>query len=135
MCQTGLHGKIIARTGENRWYSISNLYSILSNCLGVIIQSHISPLIMVTNSVFSTEAIQMNMEQQLYDSKYRASMGSIKSIVKNILFSIFALFLGKLADIIGVIYAIIILQLLKFIPIIIYNDILNNMKLIKVLKD
>lgn len=131
MCQIGLHGKIIARTGENRWYSISNLYSILSNCFGVIIQNHISPLIMVTNSVFSTEVIQMNIEQQLYDSKYRASMGSIKSLVKNILFSILALLLGKLADIIGIIYAIIILQLLKFIPIIIYNNILKNMKLTK----
>lgn len=92
-------------------------------------QNNISPLIMVTNSVFSTEAIQMNIEQQLYDSKYRASMGSIKSLVKNILFSILALLLGKLADMIGVIYAIIILQLLKFIPIIIYNNILKNMKL------
>lgn len=129
LCQTGLHGKIIAKTGEKRWYSISSLYSILSNCFGVVIQNNISPLIMVTNSVFSTEAIQMNIEQQLYDSKYRASMGSIKSLVKNILFSILALLLGKLADIIGVIYAIIVLQLLKFIPIIIYNNILKNMKL------
>lgn len=129
MCQTGSHGKIIAITGEKRWYNISNSYSILSNCLGVVIQNNISPLIMVTNSVFSTEAIQMNIEQQLYDSKYRASMGSIKSLVKNVLFSILALFLGKLADIIGVVYAIIVLQLLKFIPIIIYNNILKNMKL------
>lgn len=114
-----------------KWYTISNLYSIFSNCLGVVIKNCISPLIMVTNSIFATDAIQMNIEQQLYDSKYRASMGSIKSLVKNILFSILALILGRLADLIGVIYAIIILQLLKFIPIIIYKNILNNMNLVK----
>ena len=109
-------------------YTISNFYSIFSNCLGVIIKNYASPFIMVTNSIFSTDVIQMNIEQKLYDSKHRASMSSIKSLVKNILFSILALVLGKLADIIGVVYAIIILQLIKFIPIIIYNNILNNMK-------
>lgn len=112
----------------SKLYAISNLYSIFSNCLGVITKNYVSPFIMVTNSIFSTDIIQMNIEQQLYNSKYRASMGSIKSLVKNILFSILALILGELADIIGVVYAIVILQLLKFIPIVIYNNILNNMK-------
>lgn len=112
----------------SKLYTISNLYSIFLNCLGVIIKNYASPFIMITNSIFSTDVIQMNIEQELYNSKYRASMGSIKSLVKNILFSILVLILGELADIIGVVYAIIILQLLKFIPIIIYNNILDNMK-------
>lgn len=112
----------------SKLYAISNLYSIFSNCLGAITKNYVSPFIMVSNSIFSTDVIQMNIEQKLYDSKYRASMGSIKALFKNILFSILALILGKLADMIGVVAAIIILQLLKFIPIIMYNNILNNMK-------
>lgn len=119
-------GKIINRIGTNKLYAISNLYSILSNCIGVFIRNVYSPVIMTTNSLFTTEVIQMDMEQRLYDEKYRASMGSIKSFSKNIIFSIIAILLGGLADCIGIINAFIIFQCLKLIPIILYRRIFNN---------
>lgn len=120
---------MIKKVGMHKLSTISNLYSIFSNCIGVIIKNVLSPFIIVTNSIFSTDVIQITIEQQLYDSRYRASMGSMKSLIKNVLFSILALILGKLADVVGIVSAIISLQLLKFIPIIIYNNIIKNMKM------
>ena len=81
---------------------------------------------MTTNSLFTTEVVQMDTEQKLYNEKYRASMGSIKSCAKNIIFSIIAVVLGGLADYMGIINAFIIFQCLMFIPIILYKKIFNN---------
>lgn len=119
-------GKMIDRIGMHKLYIISNIYSILSNCVGVFIRNVYSPIIMTTNSLFTTEVIQMDVEQRLYNAKYRASMGSIKSFSKNVIFSIIAIILGGLADCIGIINAFIIFQCLKFIPIILYKKIFNN---------
>lgn len=119
-------GKIMERIGTHKLYVISNIYSILSNCVGVFTKNIYSPIIMTSNSLFTTEVIQIDIEQKLYNEKYRASMGSIKSFAKNVIFSIIAVILGILADYIGIINAFIIFQCLKFIPIILYKKIFYN---------
>lgn len=50
--------------------------------------------------MLTTEVIQMDVEQKLYNERYRASIGSI--------------------------YAFIIFQYLKIIPIILYNEIFHK---------
>ena len=119
------NGKLVKNTGKERLYYIVNIYSMLSNIIGVILKSIISPIIMVSNSLFTTEVIQMEIEQQLYDEKYRASMGSIKSLFKNIIFAIISLLIGLCADKIGIINSFIIFQILKIIPMYIYKNIIK----------
>ena len=93
------------------------IYSILTNIIGVVVKFFISPIIMISNSLFTTEIIQMDIEQKLYDDKYRASMESVKSLFKNIIFSIVNLLIGFFADRIGIIASFVIFQIFKIIPI------------------
>lgn len=85
-----------------------------------------SPIIMISNSFFTTEVIQIDVEHKLYDNRYRASMSSIKSLIKNIIFSVMAISLGGLADVIGVIKAFVVFQLLKSVPILIYINLFKK---------
>lgn len=127
-------GLIIKKFKKSNIYFFSNIYSIASNIIGVIVNNLFSPLIMVSNSIVTTEVIQMEIEQKLYDSKYRASMASIKSLFKNIIFSIISICVGLVADCIGIIKAFIIFQLLKVIPIIIYKNVFKKLTNKKVTK-
>lgn len=97
-CSNWFAGLTIKKFGKKNIYIFSNFYSMLSNILGVLLQNIFSPIIMVTNSLFSTEVIQMELEQKCYDSEYRASMGSIKSFVKNLIFSLISILVGIIAD-------------------------------------
>lgn len=117
---------IINKLGKRRAYCFINIYSILTNIIGVVVKSFISPIIMISNSLFTTEIIQMEVEQKLYDDKYRASMGSVKSLFKNVIFSIVSLLIGFFADRIGIIASFVIFQMFKIIPIYIYTNILKQ---------
>lgn len=124
-------GKIEKRFGKKKVYIFSNVYSIISNSIGVSIKNSFSPIIMVSNSLFSTEVIQIDIEHKLYDNKYRASMSSLKSLVKNLIFAVMAILLGILADVLGVVVAFIIFQLLKIISILIYINLLKKINISK----
>ena len=73
----------------------------------------------------------MDIEQELYDNRYRASMSSIKSLVKNMIFAVMAIALGALADALGVIKAFVFFQLLKGISILIYIYIFKKINIDK----
>ena len=90
-----------------------------------------SPIIMISNSFFATEVIQIDIEHKLYDNRYRASMSSIKSLIKNMIFSVMAIFLGGLADVVGVIKAFVLFQLLKSISILIYINLFKEINIDK----
>ncbi len=120
-------GKMIKKFGKNKLYIFSNIYSMISNSIGVLLKNYFSPIIMVSNSIFSTEVIQMEVEHNLYDNKYRASMASIKALFKNLIFSLMAIALGFLADCVGVIIAFSIFQLFKVISIVIYTNIFKKL--------
>ena len=85
--------------------------------------------IMITNSVTNTDSIQFDIEQKLYESKYRASMGSIKSFTKSILFAVFAILLGMIADKLGIIQAFVLLQIFRVIPLFLYNKIFKKFEI------
>ena len=99
----------------------------ISNSIGALLNSYFSPIIMVSNSIFSTEVIQMEVEHNLYDDKYRASMASIKSLIKNLTFSLMAIVLGFLADYMGIIIAFSIFQVFKGISILMYANIFKKL--------
>ena len=120
--------RVISKINRKNIFIISNSYSIFTNILGTSLQNVLSPIIMVSNSLFQTEYIDAEIEQKLYKDEYRASMGSIKSLFENCIFSIFSIFLGILADNFSVIIAFIIFQLLRIIPLVMTVKIINKME-------
>lgn len=120
--------RVISKMNRKNIFIISNSYSIFTNILGISLQNVLSPIIMVSNSLFQTEYIDAEIEQKLYKDEYRASMGSIKSLFENCIFSIFSIFLGILADNFSVIIAFIIFQLLRIIPLVMTVKIVKKME-------
>lgn len=119
--------KTVSKMSRKNIMIFSNTYSILSNILGVCLKNGLSPVIMVSNSLFQTEYIDTELEQKLYKDQYRASMGSIKSLFENCFFSLLSVLLGALADNFSIIVAFTIFQLLRVIPLTMNIKIINNM--------
>ena len=116
-------GKVLKKWKNEKVIMFSNVFSILSNWLSVLMNNILSPIVMVTNSIFPTEVAKSDLSQKLYTDKYRSSMGSLKSLIGSILYSIFAILVGLLADWKGAIFALFISQFLKFIVIYLYGRI------------
>lgn len=116
-------GKVLKKWKNEKVIMFSNVFSILSNWLSVLMNNIFSPIVMVTNSIFPTEAANSDLSQKLYKDEYRSSMGSLKSLIGSILCSIFAVLVGLLADWKGAIFALFISQFLKFIVIYLYGRI------------
>lgn len=125
------NSKVIKKIGRKKAYCFISIYSVLTNIIGVLIKSFISPLIMISNSLFTIEIIKMEVEQKLYDDKYRASMGSVKSFFKNVIFALISLLIGFVADRFGIIASFVIFQMLRIISLYLYSNILRNMENVK----
>lgn len=123
-------GKIIEKHGNKKTIIIGYIYSIISNIVAVITKNVISPIIMITNSIIPTGIATEEISQKLYKDEYRSSMGSIKSLFSSILYSIFALLVGIIADLTNVEFTIIIAQVIKIIVILIYINIFNMRKVL-----
>lgn len=125
-------GKVLKKWKNEKVIIFSNLFSIASNWLSLFMNNIISPFIMITNSVFPTDVAKSDISQSLYKDEYRSSMGSLKSLVGSVLYSIFAILVGLLADWKGAIFALFIAQFLKFIVVGIYGEILKmrNLKIL-----
>jgi MFS family permease len=123
------YSKTIFKKFNNRVVLISGyVYSIVSNIVGVLMKNVFSPFVLVSNSVFPTGIAKSEISQKLYSDEYRASMASIKSLFSSISYAIFALFVGILADWLGIIQAFILAQFVKIIVIEIYLDIFKRNK-------
>ncbi len=116
-------GKVLKKWKSERVVMFSNFFSIVSNWASVLVNNVFSPFIMVTNSIFPTQVAKSEISQSLYKDEYRSSMGSFKSLVGSILYSIFAIMVGLVADWKGVIFALLVSQFLKFIVIFYYGKI------------
>ena len=99
-----------------------------SNTIAVITNNIISPIIMISNSLFHSDFIDSEIEQKLYKDEYRASMGSIKSFIQSILFAVFSVILGLIADYFNIVTSFIIFQLINIIPIIMNSKIIENVE-------
>lgn len=124
--------KILKRIKNNVLIIYGYIYSIISNVGGVLLNNVFSPIVLVTNSIIPIGVASSEISQQLYSDDYRASMGSVKSLVGSILMAIFSLLIGIIADNFGVIFTIAIMQAFKIIVIAIYTNIFKtNKELIK----
>ncbi len=88
----------------------------------------ISPIVMISNSIFHSDSIDSEIEQKLYKDEFRASMGSIKSFIQSVLFSIFSVLLGFIADYLSVIDSFVVFQLINIIPIIVNGKIIEKVE-------
>jgi MFS family permease len=104
------------------------VYSIVSNIVGVLIKNVFSPFILVSNSVFPTGIAKSEISQKLYMDEYRASMASIKSLFSSISYSFFAILVGLLADLFGIVETFVLVNLFKLIVIAIYLEIFKQNK-------
>lgn len=113
-------GKILKKWGNKKVIIFSNFFSIVSNGVSLFLNNVWSPIIMVTNSVFPADVAKSDISQRLYKDEYRSSMGSLKSLVGSALYSVFAILVGWVADVWGIIFALAVAQVLKFVVIWIY---------------
>ena len=120
--------KIIKNTSRKKYWLFSHFYSIISNITAVIIKNVISPIVLVSNSFFHNDFINSEIEQKLYKDEYRASMGSIKNFIQSILFSIFSVILGLIADCFSITTSFIIFQLINIIPVLANSKIIENVE-------
>ena len=118
-------GKILKKWENEKFIIFSNFFSIISNWISVLMNNVFAPFVMITNSIFPTNVAKSDISQSLYKDEYRSSMESLKSLVGSILYSIFAIIVGLLADWKGAIFALFTSQFLKFIVIGIYGKILT----------
>lgn len=116
-------GKILKKWVNEKLIMFSNIFSIISNWLSLLLNNVFSPFVMITNSVFPTDVAKSDISQSLYTDEYRSSMGSLKSLVASILYAIFAILVGAIADWKGAIFALFISQFLKFIVVGLYGKI------------
>lgn len=114
-------GKVLKKWENEKVIIFSNVFSIISNWVSLLMNNILSPFIMITNSIFPTDVAKSDISQSLYKDKYRSSMGSLKSLVASVLYAIFAILVGAIADWKGAIFALFIAQLLKFIVVGLYR--------------
>ena len=114
-------GKVLKKWENEKVIIFSNVFCIISNWVSLLMNNILSPFIMITNSIFPTDVAKSDISQSLYKDEYRSSMGSLKSLVASILYAIFAILVGAIADWKGAIFALFIAQLLKFIVVGLYR--------------
>lgn len=119
-------GGIIKKFGDKKVLVVGNLYSLFSNVFGFAINSVVSPLILVSNSLFPTNISKNSLMNEYYSDELRASMASLTSLIVTLATSIVMILIGALADSIGVIYALIIISSFRIITVALYNNVFKN---------
>ena len=119
-------GGIIKKFGDKTVLVVGNLYSLFSNVIGFAINSVVSPLILVSNSLFPTNISKNSLMNEYYSDELRASMASLTSLIVTLATSIVMILIGALADSIGVIYALIIISSFRIITVVLYNNVFKN---------
>ena len=109
-------GKLIKRFGELKLLVIGNIYSRIVNIVALIFPTPISPAMMSSTSLFfgSTSVAKNTLAQKEFAKGQRATMGSLTSLLKSIVFATTAFLVGLFADKIGPAKALLIMQIALF---------------------
>lgn len=115
-------GKIINKFKEVPLFITANIYSRIVNFFALFFPSVFSPFIMASNSLFfgATTVARERLLQKEFSETQRATMGSLNSLASSIFFAVFSLGIGLLADKIGGAKALIIINIVQFIPLFLY---------------
>ena len=115
-------GKVINKFKEIPLLIFGNLFGRFLNLTALFFVSIISPILMsLTSLLFGTITVaRENLLQKEFTENQRATMGSLNSLATSIFFGVFSLGIGFLADKIGGAKALIIINVIQFIPIFLY---------------
>ena len=118
-------GKVINKFGLYKILKFENISSRVVDFIALVFPTAVSPVLMASTSLtFGVGSVATNsLLQKEFTDKQRATMGSLNSLVGNILFGIFAVLLGYLADKTSLIVALIASQAVLLIPLIFYKKI------------
>ncbi|MDD5738838.1 MAG: MFS transporter [Candidatus Pacebacteria bacterium] len=121
-------GKVINKFGLFKVLNFEIISNRIVNLIAIIFPTAVSPVLMASTSItFGVGSVATNsLLQKEFTNKQRATMGSLNSLAGNILFGIFAVLLGYIADRIGLIAALIVAQIILLIPLFYYRKILNK---------
>lgn len=123
-------GKVIKKMSHKKALISSNLISCVLNLIGFVFKGVLSPIFISLSSLMFGINITANgdIKQSYFSGKYRATLGSIDSLIKTLFFSIFAVIFGLIADKIGVGYSFITIQSILVIITFIYPIVLKDYK-------
>ncbi len=121
-------GKIIKKFTDRRVLVLGNLYGMISNMAGYLLNNIFSPLILVTNSVIPSGVAKKALMNKHYDDKTRASMASLSSLIVTISISIVMVLVGIIADNIGILKTLMILTSFKIITVLLYRSVFKKME-------
>ena len=121
-------GKIIKKFSDRKLLVLGNLYGIIANVFGYLLNNVFSPLILVTTSFIPLGVAKNDLINRHYDDETRASMASLSSLITTTAMSIVMVLIGLLADNIGILKTLIIVSLFKIITVLLYRSIFNNMR-------
>lgn len=115
-------GKVINKFKEISILIFGNLFGRFFNLIALFFVSIISPILLSFSSLlFGTiTAARENLFQKEFTEDQRSTMASLNSLASNIFFAIFSLGIGFFADRIGGAKALIIINVIQFIPIFLY---------------
>ena len=123
-------GKIINKFKEIPLLIFGNLFGRFLNLGALFFVSIVSPIFMsLTSLLFGTITVaRENLLQKEFTEKQRATMGSLNSLASSIFFAIFALVIGLFADRIGGSKALIIINVIQFLPFFLYLKLMSYSK-------
>lgn len=115
-------GPLIRRFGELRLLVGGIVITTATNLFGLVFPTVFSPLIMSLNSVFYgvNTVARGGLLQREFTDEQRATMGSLTSFGGSLVFVVFSVLLGALADRTNPITALIVATILGLIPTVLY---------------
>ncbi|MBU1031742.1 MFS transporter [Patescibacteria group bacterium] len=121
-------GPIIKKFKALNILIVYNLFNRLLNFTALLFPSIASPAIMSASSLSygTTQVAKSTLLQKEFTNEQRATLGSINSLAGSLLFGVVSFLLGLFADILGPIKALLIIQLLLFLPLGIYWKIFHH---------
>lgn len=116
-------GRVIGRLSALKVLVGNVLVGRLLNGVALLFPSVLSPALMSLTSVtYGMGEVAMDtLQQQEFSDEQRATMGSVSSQALNLGFAVAAVALGALADRIGAIHALIVVQVLLLVPLALYR--------------
>lgn len=120
--------KFTKKFAEIKGLLIGNFYSRIINIFAALFPTIISPILMSTTSLFYgiVQVAKSSLFQKEFSEEKRATMGSLNSFAGSLLFGVTSIFLGFLADKISPAKAIILFQIISFIPLWFYWKIFKH---------
>jgi MFS family permease len=115
-------GQAIQRFGEFRLLVWGGIASRVVNVVAVAIPTPISPVLLSSTSLLHgvNTVAQEGLRQRDFTTEQRATLGSLVSLGGSLLFALFSLVLGTLADQIGIAGALLVAQGIGCLPLALY---------------